>query len=94
MGAFADTSVETAPLDGIALRALQDSWDEWSSCTETIKVRTSQLELSVSSGEGANKIRISGTRMAITRTETHQRQKNGRLTPQKSSKVVWRPRRC
>lgn len=51
--------------------------------------RTSYLELSVSSGEAAN-IRISGTRMAITRTEIHQRQKNGRLTPQKSSKVVWR----
>jgi len=93
MGAFAVTSVETAPLEGIALRDLQDSWDEWRSCMETIKVRTSQLELSVSSGEAAN-IRISGTKMAITRTETHQRGKNGRLTPQKSSKVVWRPRRC
>ena len=28
MRAFADTSVETAPFDGIALRDLQDSWDE------------------------------------------------------------------
>ena len=42
MKAFADTKVETAPLDGMALRDLQDSWDEWRGCTETIKVRTSQ----------------------------------------------------
>ena len=76
MRAFVDTSVQTAPLNGIALRYLQDCWDEWRSCKETIKVSTSQLELSVSSGEAAN-IRISGTRMAITRTETHQRSKNG-----------------
>ena len=40
MRAFADTKVETAPLDGMALRDLQDSWDEWRGCTETIKVRT------------------------------------------------------
>jgi len=53
MRAFADTSVEMAPLDGMALRGLQDSWEEWRNCTETIKVRTSQLQLSVSSGEVA-----------------------------------------
>ena len=69
MSAFADTSVETAPFDGIALRGLQDSWDERRSCMETIEVRTSQLELSVSSGEAAD-IRISGTRMAFTRRLT------------------------
>ena len=42
MRAFADTKVETAPFDGMALRDLQDSWDGWRSCTETIKVHTSQ----------------------------------------------------
>jgi hypothetical protein len=28
MRAFADTSVETAPLDGMALRDLEDSWND------------------------------------------------------------------
>ena len=37
-----DMSVEMAPLDGMVPRDLQESWDEWRSCTETIKVHTSQ----------------------------------------------------
>ena len=58
MTAFADTKVEMVPLDGMALRDLQDSWDGGG----VVRRRSRYVPPSVSSVEVAN-IQTSGTRV-------------------------------